>query len=781
MKVVNRKGIAVDIHFDAIKSRIQRLLDPGDELHFDIDSVTIQTINGIYDGINTYDLDELSSRICASMQSHHYVYDKIASRILVSNNTKQITSHFDIPNKFSSKMNLIQKLSNVLSETFIEYVNSNATVIDNAMRYDRDIRHSFFSLKTLQRSYLIRDHVSNISIESPQDMWMRVAICMHMPDFDRIESCYNDMSSGLYTHATPTLFNSGMKIQQCSSCYLVGTDDSLNGIFKTISDCAQISKWAGGIGIHISNIRCKGSQITSTNGISDGVIPMLKVYNETARYCNQSGRRKGSIAVFLEPWHGDVWEFVELRKNTGAETERARDLFLALWIPDEFMRRVDNDDDWYLMSPDICTDLIDSIGDTFRTNYERHVSNNNYIKCIKARELWQHILQSQLETGTPYIMYKDHVNRKCNQSNMGVIRSSNLCAEITQYSDSLEYGVCNLASISLPEFCDTNIPGSINHRLLHDITKSIVYNLNRVIDINYYPTPESKKSNAMLRPIGIGIQGLGDVYCILSLPYESESSIQLDRDIMETIYHGALTASVELSEVYGPYVHFNGSPASKGVLQFDMWNVTPSDRYDWETLKQRIIKSGLRNSMMTALMPTASTSQILGNCESFEPFHSNIFKRTTIAGEFMVINKHLMKLLLDSNLWNDTIRRSIIKNDGSIQSLDIPSSIKDIYKTVWELPQKSIIDHAVARAPFVDHSQSMNLYMKTPNFQKLSNALFYGWRKGLKTGMYYLRSSAAVEAIKYGVGLDNINPKQTDQKSNNKKICNDDICLLCSS
>lgn len=938
MKVLNRAGQLIDLHFDAIKTRIIRLCDEEMLSKIEVDRVVIATINGIYDGITTSELDDLSSRIAASLQSVHYLYDKLAARILGSNMEKNMRSRIksfgdslgDQRTSFSYKTAYAASHpASTLDPEYAAFVAANAAALDAIVDYSRDTELSYFALRTLEKSYLTK--LDGAVVESPQDMWMRVAVAIAKPiKGDRsdeeavadVARIYGAMSIGDYTHATPTLFNAGMKISQCSSCYLLGTDDSLSGIYKTISDSAQISKWAGGIGIHVSNVRAKGARIGSTNGISDGIIPMLQVYNATARYCNQSGRRKGSIAVYLEPWHADVWEFVELKRNTGAETERARDLFLALWVPDEFMRRVEADDDWYLMSPDECPGLVDAYDhteggggpDDFNTLYHRYVAEGKFVKKIKARALWQHIITSQLETGVPYVMYKDHVNRKSNQANVGTIRSSNLCvapetqiltdkgyqviselkdqpvkvwngkqfsdtvvrqtgidqplikvsfsngsviectpyhkfyvriqtdalanwegdatycfkdvtveaqslkagnqisffrlsdggelfteitvasitdsgrtddtycfteplegkgvfngilcgncAEIVEYSDSENYAVCNLASIAVSKFVKTDPTTgtpTVDHERLRATARQITYNLNRVIDLNFYPTPETAKSNFSMRPIGVGIQGFGDLYCILKLPYDDARAVQLDADVMESIYYGCVEATVELAEKYGPYDRFEGSPASQGKLQFDMWRVSeeagaagdtkPPPRWDWAALKDRVVKFGMRNSLLTALMPTATTSQILGNCESFEPFQANVYKRTTLAGEFLVVNTHLMRDLMAIGLWTEEFRRQLLASDGSVQKLDLPDIIKAVYKTVWEVPQRAVIDHAASRGPFVDQSQSMNLFMAGPSFQKLSSALTYGWKSGLKTGVYYLRSQAAVEAIKYG-------------------------------
>jgi ribonucleoside-diphosphate reductase alpha subunit len=771
MKVRNREGQSLDISYDEIKTRITRLCSRDELASVDVDKVVIQTINGIYDGITTWELDDLSARICASLQSVHYAYDAIAAKIAVSNLAKSVRRRLHevagLPCTFSSKMRFMSRHASVrLRPDFLRFVERHGDLLDAMPNYERDTSHSYFALRTMERSYLMRAD-DGLCIESPQDMWLRVSIAIHMPDVDcdnsdhdsderiltRIKQTYDLTSCGFFTHATPTLFNAGTP-HNLSSCYLLGTDDSIDSIFNTVKDCAVISKWAGGIGVHVSNIRARGATIKSTGGKADGLVPMLSVFNATARYCNQSGKRNGSIAFYVEPWHADVFEFIELRKNTGAETERTRDLFLALWVPDEFMRRLLEDEWWYLMCPDACPGLAEVHGLEFTKLYNDYVTRGMYLRRVRAKALWQHVITAQLETGTPYVMFKDHVNRKCNQINRGTIRSSNLCAEITEYSDANEYAVCNLASIAVNRFCD-ECTGCVDHAALHETAKLVTRNLNRIIDVNGYPTPKTELSNMKMRPIGIGVQGLGDLYCMLRMEYDSEQALRLDADLMESIYHGAVEASIELAEELGPYECFEGSPASEGRFQFDLWDV-PSDslsgRYDWETLRVRMKKSGMRNSLLTALMPTASTSQILGNCECFEPFQSNVFKRSTLAGEFLVLNRYLMQDLMRRRLWDDEMRRDLIMHDGSVQDIDrVPDDVKLVYKTVWEIPQRAIIDHAVARGPFVCQSQSMNLFMARPSFQRVSSALIYAWTKGLKTGVYYLRSTAAVEAIKYGV------------------------------
>ncbi len=1219
MKIRNRDGEECQISYNEIKIRIESLCTPEELKVLDIDRVVIQTINGIYDGITTSELDELSASVCAHLQSVHYMYDTLAGKILASNmhkNIRRLVSR----NTFSGKIEHIEAARpKTFNDRFLEFVRKHSASLDTALDYKRDYNHNYFSTKTLQRAYLM--HVDGQVIETAQDMWMRVAVAINcrssIEDSSQVMrnicECYDNMSLGYFTHASPTLFNAGTRFEQMSSCYLLGTEDSINGIFKTISDCAMISKWAGGIGVHVSNIRAKGSLIESTNGRSDGIVPMLKVYNETARYCNQSGKRKGSIAIYLEPWHADVWEFLELRQNTGAETERARDLFMALWVPDEFMRRVRDGGDWFLMSPDKCPGLCDVYGKEFEDLYAKYVEEKRYIKKMPARTLWQHILKNLIETGTPYILFKDHVNRRTNHANLGTIRSSNLCvapetrvltsngyrfikelkdqevevwngntwsktiirqtgvdqpllkvafsnneilectpyhkfyvlarsvpadvpsddggweaaggktkvaqgyalrvvracdlkpgmeiqrldapvvvdpnartgfkyaythglfcaegtyegdfdtdmyeprqcafapsedsrvckrhiwqecgcsdlavdeekralatmnpakcqalmavrkprislygekkkllefverrldlepytddahdkittclpfdiapkyfvplgytndiklrwfeglcdgdgtiarnqgyntlqvgsselpflrevrlmlntlgvdpkislsheaseahimpdghggekayprracwrllltsadlvklrtmgfapkrlhmdnipaeapgdrrrhvqivdimdtgrtddtycfneplehrgvfngilsgqcAEICEYSDKDTYAVCNLASIAVNRYLEEDaVTGKLryNHDRLHDIAKQLTRNLNKIIDWNMYPTPETLKSNMSTRPIGIGIQGVGDLFCRLKLAYDDPSAAQLEAEVMETIYHGALEASIELAQIDGPYPAYTGSPFSKGVLQFDMdWpsvhHRSSESKWNWTELKERLRLHGARNSLLTALMPTASTSQLLGNCEAFEPFHANVFKRTTIAGEFMVINKFLMKDLMDIGVWSDAMREALLRSDGSVQQLPgVPDEIRKVYKTVWEVPQRAVIDHAVCRAPYVDQSQSMNLFFAQPDALKLSSALLYGWSQGLKTGCYYLRSRPATEAIKYGLIGSTIPARVSGALPDEKKkvedvsgpVCTrDEGCIMCSA
>ncbi len=1063
MKVINRKGESVDVHFDAIKTRIQALCSEEEARELDIDTVVIQTVQGIHDGITTTELDQLSARVCAGMQATHYLYGDLAGKILVSDlhkNLKYVYADGDRGTEgstFSSRMTNVWRKVGTLSDAFVKYIVEHGDALDAMLVPARDYTYSYFAFRTLERSYLLRDAEGRL-LETPQDMIMRVAVAVHM-DFmhvdaamARIRETYELMSTGMFTHATPTLFNAGTEYENMVSCYLLGTEDSMGGIYKTLADCAQISKWAGGIGVHVSNVRARGAKIKSTNGTADGLVPMLKVYNETARYCNQAGRRKGSIAIYLEPWHADVWEFCELRRNSGAETERARDLFLALWVPDLFMEAVRDDADWHLMTPDVCPGLNELYGDKFKEAYETYVSQGKFVRRIRARDLWYHIMDSQIETGTPYILFKDHVNRKSNHANVGIIKSSNLCvapetqiltadgyrviselkdqeadvwngerfsrvtvrqtgvdqplltvwfsngealdctpyhkfyiqgrdglveakdlqpgmqvrkfampladdsrlcddlvfpeshgrfcaeevrtgakgcavparqklsiklrwleglvdgagiltrdgdiridgsdasrtflhdtkrmmdtvgvdaevldahgvvtlrfcarsvaklaamgfapksscdlsslpeitedtedvaicvtsvddagrradtycfteplaqagvfngirtsqcAEITEYSDSTTYACCNLASIAVNRFVTRSEDGTqqviIDHARLHDVTKVVVRNLDRIIDNNYYPTKEARSSNLALRPVGVGIQGMGDLYCLLGQPYDSEAAVRTDAEVMETIYHAAIEASVEMAQQRGPYPCFRGSPFSCGRLQIDAWpekDVLLSGRYDWDALRQLVRQHGTRNSLLTALMPTASTSQIMGNAECFEPINSNLFKRGTLAGEFLVVNRHLMRQLMDLGLWSAQLKDRLLLSDGSIQSFeDIPEDVRRLYRTVWELPQRSIIDHAAARGPFVDQSQSMNLYFATPNYTRLHSALMYAWQRGLKTGVYYVRSKPAKEAIKFAVSA--ATATAAGATASDAPTCTmSEGCVMCSS
>jgi ribonucleoside-diphosphate reductase alpha subunit len=783
--IINRHNQKEDISFDKIKKRIDDLLDGLTNVS--TTNITIQTISRLMTETTTIQLDIESARVCASLESTHYNYGILGGRILASNMHKNLKIRN--LNTFSDKLKyLASHLNDFFNTDFINYVSENYLVLDDFINYKRDYTISYFGFKTLEKSYLLK--VADDIIETPQDLYLRVAIAIHFRNnrLDLIKSTYDLMSNGYMTHATPTLFNAGTKYEQLSSCYLLGTEDNLTGIFKTISDAAQISKWAGGIGVHVSNVRANGSLIHSTNGKTDGIVPMLKVYNEVARYVSQGGKRKGAIAIYLEPWHADIEGFLDIKKNTGAETERARDLFTALWICDEFMKRVENDDVWYLMCPYESPGLTEVYGDQFLELYNSYIQDKKFRKEIKARELFYKIMESLIETGVPYILYKDNINKKCNQSNIGIVKSSNLCAEITEVSSSKEYSVCNLASIAVNKFLKSNyvninelkndelvdaIKTIYDFDLLFEVAKQVTNNLNNIIDYNFYPIPETKLSNINNRPIGIGIQGLGDLYYMLNIPYNSYASKLLDSLIMETIYYGAITESNNIATVNGSYPRFNGSPFSEGIFQFDMYNIQYPQMYDWQSLKDKVKKYGTANSLLTALMPTATTSQILGNNECFEPYSSNIYKRTTLAGEFQVINKHLVNKLIELNLWNENMKNAIIKDDGSIQNIpNISPDIKNVFKTIWEIKQKEVIDHALARAPYVDQSQSMNLFFSKPNFTNLYSALMYGWKNGLKTGCYYLRSKPATEAIKYGL---------QESEVLLCSLANKDECKMCSA
>jgi len=720
------------------------------------DKIDINLINDrVYQGLTddwTYeDVCTLILNVCDDLSSLHYKYSEYGAKILY----KIINDTFIDLNlySFSDKVNYINdKLPKYLNQDYVNFVKYNSEFL-NELINEKNSLPSFmdlFGYKTLIGSYLIK--VDEKIIENPSDLYLRVAISIHFRSNDEnklelIEKSFNLMYDGYFTHATPTLFNAGTNFEQLSSCFLLGTEDSLDGIFKTFHDAGKISKWSGGIGIHVSNIRSRGSKILSTNGESSGLIPMLKVYNEIGRYINQGGRgkkRPGAIAIYLEPWHSDIEEFLELKLNTGSEESRARDLFLALWIPDLFMKQLEINGDWYLMCPNECPGLNEVYGEEFETLYWQYVEEGKYSKKIKANDIFVKISISLSETGVPYILFKDNINKKSNQSNIGTIKSSNLCAEILQVSDNTTYAVCNLASIAINKFYKDNV---YDYEKLKEVSKVLTRNLNNIIDINYYPTDESYKSNNTTRPIGIGIQGLGNLLLEMRIPYETEQALEIERNIMETIYYGAIEESIQLSRENGPYKKFDGSLFSQGKFQFDLWDDKHDKMWDWDKLRTLILENGIRNSLLTALMPTASTSQILGNMECFEPITSNIYTRKTAVGLFKIVNKHLVKDLEKLNLWNEEIKNKIIINNGSIQKIDsIPQELKELYKTVWEIKQKWMIDHALARGPFIDQSQSMNLYFEKIEINKVKSALFYGWKKGIKTGCYYMRSMPASNA-----------------------------------
>ena len=890
MEVTKRDGRKEPVFFDKISKRLRILIDEGKLKKIDPVIIAQQVIRNLYDGITTLELDNLSARVCASLSSNDPNYGLLGGRIYISNLHKNTPDSFHKCCKIlMNNLDRNNDPSPLLSTKIYKIIENNRDLIESRIVMDRDYFVDFFGFKTLEKAYLMKSN--GVIVERPQYMWMRVSLGIHEDDLDAAFETYDLMSKKFFTHASPTLFNSGTIRPQLSSCFLMGTTDSIEGIFKTIKDCALISKNAGGIGIHVSNIRSAGSLIRKTNGISNGIIPMLQVYNYTARYIDQGGRRPGSFAMYLEPWHSDVFEFLDLRKNTGSETDRARDLFLALWIPDLFIKKVINNEDWYLMCPDECKNLPDVWGESFESLYEEYVNEGKYKKKVPARTLWNKILESQVETGNPYILYKDHVNRKSNQQNIGTIKSSNLCAEIVEYSDDKETAVCNLASIALNMFVEKpkldvkiklytkkkcnfcklskmllknyeieyeeicidedikiatilnenpNIVNTVpqiyfndqriggyeelkvymqpryNFDRLKEITKIICRNLNKVIDVNFYPTVEAKFSNLKHRPIGIGVQGLADTYFKMRFPFESEEAHNLNKEIFETIYFGALEASMDLAKERGDFLEkdvieleditkskyaykadntynhfiqditrqyakgayhtFIGSPLSHGKFQFDLWGTKPSDRWDWENLRENIKKHGVRNSLVTALMPTASSSQILGNNECFEPITSNIYKRRTQAGEFKLINKYLIKDLKNYGLWGEDVKENIIFRNGSVKYLDIPKELKELYKTVWEIKQKHIITQAATRGPFIDQTQSMNIYMEDADFNKMSSSHITAWKLGLKTGIYYFRTKPAANAIKFTI---NNNKFKTIEKDVEDDY--DEGCINCSA
>jgi ribonucleoside-diphosphate reductase alpha subunit len=744
MSVIKRNGVIEDLSYDKIVQRIKQLCY-GD-LNIQCSSLVMKIMNQLHNNIPTTKIDELIAEQCASMGVHHFDYSTLASRIIISNHQKEVPSSILI----FVKAVYDDKNNNYLSESYFDFVVKHHILLDEMMDHSRDYLIDYFGFKTLERAYLIRK--DNKVVERIQHLWLRVAIQIHNEDLDKVRETYNSLSLKEYIHATPTLFNSGTKRPQLSSCFLMAMeDDSIHGIFNTLSECASISKWAGGIGLHIHNIRSEGSHITGTNGTSNGIVPMLRVFNNTARYVDQGGgKRNGSFAIYLEPWHGDIEGFLDLRKNHGDEELRARDLFYALWIPDLFMEKVEKNEEWYLMCPNICKGLSDSYGNEFKELYNSYISKNMYIKKIGARELWFKILDSQMETGTPYMLYKDACNNKSNQKNLGVIKSSNLCCEIVEYSDSNETAVCNLASISLSSMVNNK---SFDYEKLHRVTKQLTINLNKLIDVNFYPTDKTETSNNRHRPIGIGVQGLADAFALMDIPFESREAKDVNIKIFETIYHASLEQSMELAKIDGPYSTFYGSPLSEGKFQFDLWNLQNSNsNFNWNELRENIMKYGVRNSLCVAPMPTASTSQILGNNECFEPFTSNVYTRRTLAGEFMVVNRYLMKELIDLGIWNLKIKDKIIEHKGSVQHIDeIPKNIKDKYKIVWEIPMKHIIDMAKDRGQYICQSQSMNLWIEEPNYKILTAMHLYSWKSGLKTGMYYLRRKAKHQAQQFTI------------------------------
>jgi ribonucleoside-diphosphate reductase alpha chain len=738
MNVIKRNGSIEELSYNKIIVRLQQL---APEISIAYSNLVLKIMDQLYDNIPTYKIDELMAELCASLGSHHYDYSTLANKLCISNH------HKDTPGTILSCIESIEP--GYLSLDYYNFILLNHQYIESIIDYSRDYLIDYFGFKTLERAYLIK--TNGKVVERIQHLWMRVAIQIHAPNLEKIKETYNGLSTKEFIHATPTLYNAGTNRPQLSSCFLLGMEsDSIDGIFNTLKDCANISKWAGGIGLHIHNIRAQGTQIKGTNGTSNGIVPMLKVFNNTARYVDQGGgKRNGSFAIYLEPWHADIEAFLDLRKNHGDEEMKAKDLFYALWIPDLFMEKVEKNEDWYLMCPNISKGLAEVYGDEFKTLYERYVSINRYIKKIPARELWFKILDSQMETGTPYMLYKDACNIKSNQKNLGTIKSSNLCCEIVEYSDSNESAVCNLASISLSSMVENYV---FDYSKLYRVTQILTENLNKIIDVNYYPTEKTENSNKRNRPIGIGVQGLADTFALMNIPFESNEAIEVNKLIFETMYYASLEKSMELAKETLPYETYAGSPLSKGIFQFDMWNIIPTNRYDWAKLRENIMLHGVKNSLCIAPMPTASTSQILSNNECFEPFTSNIYTRRTLAGEFVVINKHLMKELVTLNIWNTKIKDKIIENKGSVQNItEIPDYIKKKYKIVWEMPMKHIINMARDRGAYICQSQSMNLWIEEPNYKILTSMHIYSWKCGLKTGMYYLRRKAKHHAQQFTI------------------------------
>ncbi|MCL4641781.1 MULTISPECIES: ribonucleoside-diphosphate reductase subunit alpha [Olivibacter] len=752
MYVIKRDGRSESVKFDKITARIEKLcygLNP--DLVDPID-VARKVIEGLYDGVTTSELDNLAAETAASLTTKHPDYALLASRIAVSN------LHKNTVKSFSETMSLLYhyidpktgKPAPLIADDVYEVIQANAMELDSHIIYDRDFSFDYFGFKTLEKSYLLK--LNGKIAERPQHLFMRVAVGIHKHDIESVIKTYDLLSERWFTHATPTLFNAGTPKPQMSSCFLLTMkDDSIEGIYDTLKQTAKISQSAGGIGLSIHNVRATGAYISGTNGTSNGIIPMLRVFNDTARYVDQGGgKRKGAFAIYLEPWHADVYDFIDLRKNHGKEELRARDLFLALWVPDLFMKRVEENGEWSLFSPDEAPGLAECHGEAFEKLYEQYEREGRARKIVKAQDLWFAILDAQIETGTPYLLYKDAANGKSNQQNLGTIKSSNLCTEIIEYTSADEVAVCNLASLALPRYVDN---GEFDHQKLFDITYQVTINLNRIIDNNYYPVDEARNSNLRHRPVGLGVQGLADTFILMRMPFESEAAKQLNKDIFETIYFAAMTASKDLAVKEGPYESFKGSPLSQGKFQFDLWNVKPdSGRWDWEGLRKEIKKHGVRNSLLVAPMPTASTSQILGNNECFEPYTSNIYTRRVLSGEFVIVNKHLLRDLVELGLWNNEMKNRIIAANGSIQDInEIPADIKELYKTVWEIKMRNIIDMAADRGAFICQSQSLNLFVNTPTTAKLTSMHFYAWKKGLKTGMYYLRTQAATQAVKFTV------------------------------
>lgn len=854
MEVIKRDGDVEEVSFDKIKNRIRQLClgytrhdipNPLPALHVDPIAITQKVIGRLYNRVKTAEIDELSAQICVSMMTDDLEYGELASRIIISNN------HKNTDELFSEKMRRLYdnrvngEHSPLLARDFVEFVQANATIIHDMIDYQRDYLFDYFGFKTLEKSYLMK--IGGVVVERVQDLFMRVSCALHIGDIVSALQSYNLISKKYFIHATPTLYHAGIPRAQLLSCFLLGIEDSVSGIFKNLADVGQISKWAGGIGIHMSNIRSKNSLIRGTNGRANGIIPMLKMYNDASKFINQSGKRPGSIAIYMEPHHPEIIEFLQLRKNHGVEDERARDLFLAVWLSDLFMRRVDADEMWSLFDPNECPELNDVYGEEYERLYHQYEEAGRAKKQLKARTVWKAIMDSQIETGTPYVLFKDNVNQKSNQSNVGIIRSSNLCAEIVEYSDAKEYACCVLASIALPAFVKED--RTIDYSKLEEVVSIIVRNLNKVIDLNYYPVPETELSNKRHRPLGIGVQGLADLFIKMRVAFDSEEARQINRELFESIYYFALKESAALAKRVedidrnytgagamhfaidgyikpavsrpdagtgtmnnagagtgarhnaGAYSTFAGSPMSRGQFQFDLWGVTPSDRHDWDALRRDIQESGIRNSLLIALMPTASTSQILGNNECIEPYTSNIYSRRTIAGDFIIVNKYLVNDLQKIGMWSPSMKNRIIANNGSIANIEeIPQSLKDLYKTVWEIKQKAIIQLSIDRGPFICQTQSLNLFFEEPDYNKLTGALFYGWRNGLKTGSYYIRSRPRVQAQQFTIDPTLVKkravpvaqsepepvPESANETSGDNKIAictldNREGCEMCSS
>jgi len=788
MYVIKRDSRRELVKFDKITARIKKLCYGLNPLVVP-EKVAMKVIEGLYDGVTTSELDNLAAEVAATNTITHPDYALLASRIAVSNlhkNTKKSFSETikDLYEYIDPKNG--QKAP-LISDEVYEIIKENSDLLDSSIIYDRDFRYDFFGFKTLERSYLLR--TNGEVAERPQQMIMRVAVGIHKNDLDAVIETYNYMSEGWFTHATPTLFNSGTPKPQMSSCFLLTMkEDSISGIYDTLKQCAQISQSAGGIGLSIHDIRASGSYIKGTNGTSNGIVPMLRVFNDTARYVDQGGgKRKGSFAIYVEPWHADIFDFLDLRKNHGKEEQRARDLFYALWMPDLFMQRVEENGDWTLMCSNECPGLSEAYGKKFDKLYTKYEKEGKGRKTIKAQELWFKILESQIETGTPYMLYKDAANEKSNQKNLGTIKSSNLCTEIIEYTAPDEVAVCNLASIALPKFVKD---GKFDHDKLFQVAYRVTKNLDKVIDANYYPVPEARNSNMRHRPIGIGVQGLADAFILMRFPFDSDDARKLNKEIFETIYYAAVTASKDLAKENGPYETWKGSPISEGTFQFDMWNVTPSDRWEWDVLRDEVKEHGVRNSLLLAPMPTASTAQILGNNECFEPYTSNIYTRRVLSGEFIIVNKHLLRDLVKLGLWNDTLKNKLMASNGSIQNInEIPDNIKELYKTAWEISQKVIVDMAADRGAYIDQSQSLNIFMENANFAKLTSMHFYGWKAGLRTGMYYLRTKSATDAIKFTLDKNALTeplPNKEEEEVNVDEVnCavdeNQDDCPSCDS